>query len=785
MTGKFIEFARLQGVTIDPARLVADGRIHRADVGESASGKGDASFLLRENGAGWVLNFKGDGRLVHYHPEQAREPTPEELAKIEAEWQAWRVEQAKRQRHAITESIELWNRARDGSEFPYLKNPDLPAYGLRQTSGRLCVPMMTVGSDGDAAWVGMQRIGWAEPGQSADKRFVTGTPTKGAFAVIPITGSDEEAPLMAFDAVKTARQVVMCEGVGTALAIHHATGLPVIAAMSAQNLPDVANSLRTHLQGEVLIYADNDGAKADHKGQTFAAKAAEILGERARIALPVKTTGETPSGYDARDQLRDGGIQDIARTMEMAMGKAFQPVIYQPEEPDMEQQAPEQQTPEQQDLTVRESPETRLLREWCEQTDSGREQHYLAETALADVHYDQEKAFFDSLEQRRAEHAAELAKDQPHLAQEHRDSLIALDIAKRLEQLQKQQAAERKTMLSGAPKISSFLEFLEQRAGQDAEAAKLLETEWQRHPEPDMSVRGHRTVGMEPVVLEGLIHEIESGDKGSAVHYLRDSSRVMTDRGDRLDVYRMSDREIEAALRLAEQKFDMNKGLVLTGSREFQEHAAEIAGRLNLKIQNEDLQTHWQNGQRVASDNGDEIPPAPAVGSIEQARDPVTEVQAIEQPVAIDHPYLGAEYALARLDMPAREALQAAGEGRALDEQQRAALIGDGDRPALIDEQGRLTEDGANAYQRMNANLEEDRQLQQQLRTRNIDETLDKEEEKKEAKIEAHAEREDKAQERQAAEVQEQQAPEEEQLEARKPEARKRDRAQQEQGMGM
>lgn len=830
MTENFLDFARLQGVTINPAKLIADGRIHRADVGESVSGKNDASYLLRENGSGWVVNFKGDGRPVHYRPELARDPTPEELARIEAAREAWRVEQAERHRHAIIESVEIWNRARDGSGFPYLKGPDLPAYGLRQSGGRLCVPMMTVGSEGDAAWVGMQRIGWAEADQSADKRFVTGTATKGAFAVIPIAGSDEESPLIAFDNAKTAKQVVMCEGVGTALAIHHATGLPVIAAMSAQNLPDMANSLRNHLQGDVVIYADNDGAKADHKGQTFAAKAAEILGERARIALPVKAMGETPSGYDARDQLRDGGVQEIIKTLDLAQSKkeelhdfvivienlhqtqvssadvktpvrsgslpdggirrvledlinfkrnikqltdrdseksGIQLINQQPKEKSMAQQESAQQDP-----VIDESPETRLLREWRGKTDPVREQRQRAQAELAAVHHEQEKTFFDSLEQRRAEHAAELAKDQPHLAQEHRESLIALDIAKRTEQLQKQQVAERKTMLSGLPEVPDFLGFLEQRAGQDAEAAKLLETERQRNHEPEMTIKGQRTAGMEPVVLEGLTHEIEGGDKGPAIHYLRDSSRVMTDRGDRLDVYQMNDREIEAALRLAEQKFDMNKGLVLTGSQEFQERAAEIAGRLNLKIQNEDLQMHWQKGRSTATNNGNEIPPSPAAGGIEQARDPVTEVQAIEQPVAIDHQYLGAEYVLARLDMRGREALQAAGEGRALDEQQRTALTGDSDRPSLIDEQGQLNEDGVNAWQRMNANLEEDRQVQQQLRTRNIDETLDQQKEKKDAQIEAHAEREDLAQERPVPEV-------------RKPETRKRDREQQEQGMGV
>ncbi len=749
MIGKFIEFASLQGVTIDPARLVADGRIHRADVGESASGKGDASFLLRENGTGWVLNFKGDGRPVHYRPEQAREPTPEELAKIEADRQAFRAEQVERQRNAITESVELWNRARDGGEFPYLKNPDMPAYGLRQTGGRLLAPMMAMGADGDVAWVGMQRIAWAEPGQSADKRFVSGTPTKGAFSVIPILGTDEEAPLRAFDAAKTAKQAVLCEGIGTALAIHHATGLPVIAAMSAQNLPEVARSLRDHLQGEVLIYADNDGEKGARKGQTCALQAARILGAQTRIALPEKPGSNTPSGYDARDQLRDNGAQEVIRTTDEAVeATAFeqQHLFQQGKQPDHQ--------PKETGMEPNiETPETRLLQEWRKQADPVRDHRSDAQAALAATHHEQQKTFLDSLEQRRIEHAAELAKSHPEMVQEHKDSLMSLDIAKRAEQLQKQQAAERKTLLSGLPEVPTYLNFLEQKASQDAEAAKMLEIERGRSGQ-EMSIKGQRIAQLDPMVLEGLTHEIETGDKDTAsqaVHYARDGERVMTDRGERLDVYRMDDREIEAALRLAEQKYDMQKGLVLTGSREFQERAAEIAGRLNLKVQNTDLQTIWQKGQGMANDLGAGAAPMPPAGGIEQAQEAVPKVQSVDH--AIDHKYLGAEYVLARLDMSGREALLAAGAGNPLSAQQRELLSG-GEYPSLIDEHGRLNEDGMNVQNRMTADMEEDRQLQQQLRTRNIDETLEKKEEQVEAVT-------------------------------RKPDVRKRDQDQQDQGMGM
>ncbi len=407
---------------------------------------------------------------------------------------------------------------------------------------------------------------------------------------------------------------------------------------------------------------------------------------------------------------------------------------------------------EQKDQAVNESTETRLMSEWREIADPVRAQRNDAQAALAAAHLQQEKTLLESMDKHRSDHAAELTKNHPDMEQEHKNSLIALDAAKRIEQLQKQQAAERKTLSSGLPEVPSYVTFLEERAATDAEAAKLLEIERSRNAQ-EMSIKGQRIADLDPMVLEGLTHEAETGDGGQAIHYARDGERVMTDRGERLDVYRMDNREIEAALRLASQKYDMEKGLVLTGSREFQERAAEVAERLNLKIQNPELQASWQKG--FANNAGTGMLPA---GGIEQARDLVTEVQSIDYPV--DHQYLGAEYVLARLDAAGREALQAARDGKVLSDQQRDVLSGEGRHPALVDANGCLNEAGANVYERMNAGLEEDRQLQQQLRTRNIDETL----ELKEEQVESHAEHADHAQEQKVV--------------TRKSEVRKRDQSQ-------
>ncbi|EQD54183.1 DNA primase, partial [mine drainage metagenome] len=92
---------------------------------------------------------------------------------------------------------------------------------------------------------------------------------------------------------------------------------------------------------------------------------------------------------------------------------------------------------------------------------------------------------------------------------------------------------------------------------------------------------------MSPAVLEGLAATFGTEKDGLVpVHYERDHKRVITDRGDRLDVHETSDQEIEAALRIAAQKFDLEAGLDLTGGEEFRNRAAEIAGRLGYKVQN-------------------------------------------------------------------------------------------------------------------------------------------------------------------------------------------------------
>lgn len=271
---EFVEFARRLGVHIAPDQRVADGRIRRADVDGDRVGKNDAAYLLREDGSGWVTNFKASGKPEYFRREEQEDLTPSVLAALAAQREARQAEQIERNRLAVVDSVEQWESSRGAKDFPYLWEPRLDPAGLRQCRGRLLVPLLRFDAGGELGWAGMQRIDPAPPGTSPDKRFVPGTATSGSFAVIPIRGSGVESPLDSVDAVRNAPQVVFCEGVGTALAIHQETGLPVIAAMSAQNLPEVARALHDPLRGAVVVYADNDGDRAQYKGQVYAVRAA-------------------------------------------------------------------------------------------------------------------------------------------------------------------------------------------------------------------------------------------------------------------------------------------------------------------------------------------------------------------------------------------------------------------------------------------------------------------------------------------------------------------------------
>ncbi|MFZ5820819.1 MAG: DNA primase, partial [Chloroflexota bacterium] len=142
---------------------------------------------------------------------------------------------------------------------------------------------------------------------------------------------------------------------------------------------------------------------------------------------------------------------------------------------------------------------------------------------------------------------------------------------------------------------------------------------------------------------------------------------------------------------------------------------------------------------------------------------------------AVDTQALQAEALLAKLDIHGFDALDRASRYQPLTPDQRIQLQGHDEQTRLIDDQDRLTPLGQQVTERMWAKIETEReQLQQQLRTRNIDEELKKREAQEEKQERTEDKAQDKAVEREIVAHERAEERTEERAEERAPEAPQR-----------
>ena len=423
--------------------------------------------------------------------------------------------------------------------------------------------------------------------------------------------------------------------------------------------------------------------------------------------------------------------------------------------------------------------EEAIAREYLErERDASRERHDKLE-ALNDRHRREVEEF------QRPETTAEVRKEiesrYKNLQAGARHSLVAQELARRQETLERRHLTERQQLVGRTP--LTFARFLEQKfvdptlTGDRRRVAKRLHAEAQ----PVAGFTGDRTGDMSPVVLDGLAATFGAEKDGLVpVHYERDHKRVITDRGDRLDVHETSDQEIEAALRIAAQKFDLERGLDLTGGEEFRTRAAEIAGSLGYKVQNPDLQAAWQVGHakaaevsaaaditgqaavlaRVAEADNARAGAAPgagpeagagaaeaAIGRVQEAGAPLAARYELPptaeeaQPAAsagvgtAPRVNMAGEFLLQRLKSHQMRVIESLGRGETVPLYLSASLRGRASEPDLVTEEGGLTEDGQRVYDRL---CERTRLEQQQLLTRNEDQALEEADHEREAVENAH-----------------------------------------------
>ncbi|WEN13863.1 toprim domain-containing protein [Rhodanobacter sp. AS-Z3] len=163
----------------------------------------------------------------------------------------------KRQADAMQCANSQWNAAEPASEFhPYLMKKQIKATGLRESRGKILVPMR----DSTGHIRNLQRI--RADGQ---KRFLPGGRTPGLYA--------------SFGCMVD--HVLIAEGYATAATLYEKTGLATVAAFSAGNLLAVAQIMRKKFpSARITMAADNDEGRPDGRnvGVMAATAAAAAVG---------------------------------------------------------------------------------------------------------------------------------------------------------------------------------------------------------------------------------------------------------------------------------------------------------------------------------------------------------------------------------------------------------------------------------------------------------------------------------------------------------------------------
>ena len=173
-------------------------------------------------------------------------------------------------------------------------------------------------------------------------------------------------------------------------------------------------------------------------------------------------------------------------------------------------------------------------------------------------------------------------------------ALWAFEAAQARETLQRRQRVDRHS--SGRlPKGSVWRLWLERQAelGDEAAKAALRGIRYREQRKKSPAHNGLEGEDLDPLqpVLSSLHAEIDM--QWQRVHYRDAHGQILfTDTGPRIEVHDHTDATLDAALRVAAQKFG---GRVdITGSKDFRQRAARMAAQLGIGVRDPDLQPIWE-----------------------------------------------------------------------------------------------------------------------------------------------------------------------------------------------
>lgn len=280
---RFIDFARLNGVEIDPNRLFASDKIKRCGTVEKPKSGNGAYFWDGERG--WVMDWSGEARVIWFEDPHAKPWTDEEKRAWASKRASAASDQDKKYEQAALQA-DITLRSAKYDHHPYLE-----IKGFKETRGlvlddKLLIPMRNVVSN---KLQGYQSIRWDIESRKYEKKMLHGMRAKNA--VLTLGNRD-------------VGESWLVEGFATGLSLKYAlksVGIPaaVVICFSASNLIQVADQVA----GQKYVFADNDESKT---------------GEKSAISTGLPWTMADTVGWDANDlHQRESLFAVVAKIMEL------------------------------------------------------------------------------------------------------------------------------------------------------------------------------------------------------------------------------------------------------------------------------------------------------------------------------------------------------------------------------------------------------------------------------------------------------------------------------------
>lgn len=302
-----------RGLIID-GDPVMDGKMHRVAVegDKHPERKNGGAYVGYTDGrpSGFIQNFVADTKDKWTARGEWQSTTPEQAeaqrAKM-AQNKADRENERKEQHETVSIQVRTdFKEAREATnEHPYLKEKGVEAHGLKlDARGNLLMPLQDVeGKIWSAQHIGINGFKQLEPGGKKE----------GNFFIIGASSLED---------VTTA---VICEGFATGASLHEALNAPVIVAVDAGNLANVAKAINEKFPDKaIVIAADNDIQKEqagkDNVGRLKAEAAAEA--SKGVFIAPRFTPEEVAKGStDFNDLAKSRGLGEVKKQLMIAIDK--------------------------------------------------------------------------------------------------------------------------------------------------------------------------------------------------------------------------------------------------------------------------------------------------------------------------------------------------------------------------------------------------------------------------------------------------------------------------------